>query len=42
MVAAIRRYLEVMLPPMAAAMMKFTHDYEYSWHTPGHRAASRS
>jgi arginine decarboxylase len=36
-VAAIRRYLEVMLPPMAAAMMKFTRDYEYSWHTPGHQ-----
>src|SRR6185436_469053 len=34
--AAIRRYVEVMLPPMAAAMMKFTRDYEYSWHTPGH------
>ena len=36
-VAAIRRYLEAMLPPMAAAMMKFTRDYEYSWHTPGHQ-----
>ena len=35
--AAIRRYAEVMLPPMAAAMMKFTRDYEYSWHTPGHQ-----
>jgi len=35
--AAIRRYVEVMLPPMAAAMMKFTRDYEYSWHTPGHQ-----
>ena len=35
--AAIRRYGEVMLPPMAAAMMKFTRDYEYSWHTPGHQ-----
>ncbi len=36
-VAAIRRYVEVMLPPMAAAMMKFIRDYEYSWHTPGHQ-----
>ena len=36
-VAAIRRYVDVMLPPMAAAMMKFTRDYEYSWHTPGHQ-----
>jgi arginine decarboxylase len=35
--AAIRRYAQVMLPPMAAAMMKFTRDYEYSWHTPGHQ-----
>src|SRR6476660_9896773 len=35
-VAAIRRYLEVMMPPLAAALMKFSQDYEYSWHTPGH------
>ena len=35
-VAAIRRYLEIMLPPLAAALMKFTQEYEYSWHTPGH------
>jgi arginine decarboxylase len=34
--AAIRRYLEVMLPPLARALMKFTQEYEYSWHTPGH------
>src|SRR5262245_26333851 len=34
--AAVRRYLEVMLPPLAAALMKFSQDYEYSWHTPGH------
>ncbi len=34
--AAIRRYVEVMLPPLAAALMKFSQDYEYSWHTPGH------
>lgn len=34
--AAIRRYLEVMLPPLAAAVMKFSQVYEYSWHTPGH------
>jgi arginine decarboxylase len=34
--AAIRRYLEVMLPPLATALMKFTQEYEYSWHTPGH------
>jgi arginine decarboxylase len=35
-VAAIRRYLEVMMPPLAAALMKFSQEYEYSWHTPGH------
>jgi arginine decarboxylase len=35
-VAASRRYLEKMLPPLAGAMMKFTQEYEYSWHTPGH------
>jgi arginine decarboxylase len=35
-VAASRRYLEVMLPPLASALMKFTQEYEYSWHTPGH------
>jgi arginine/lysine/ornithine decarboxylase len=34
--AAVRRYLEVMMPPLASALMKFTQDYEYSWHTPGH------
>jgi arginine/lysine/ornithine decarboxylase len=34
--AASRRYLDVMMPPLAAALMKFTQEYEYSWHTPGH------
>src|SRR6476469_7883497 len=34
--AATGRYLQVMLPPLAAALMKFTQEYEYSWHTPGH------
>ncbi len=38
--AAIRRYLEVMMPPLAAALMKFTLDYEYSWHTPGHQGGT--
>src|SRR6185295_7789858 len=28
--------IEVMLPPLAAALMRFTQEYEYSWHTPGH------
>jgi hypothetical protein len=35
-VAAIRRYLDVMMPPLASAVMKFSQQYEYSWHTPGH------
>jgi arginine/lysine/ornithine decarboxylase len=34
--AAVRRYVEVMLPPLAAALMRFSQEYEYSWHTPGH------
>jgi arginine/lysine/ornithine decarboxylase len=34
--AAIKRYVDVMLPPLAAALMKFSQEYEYSWHTPGH------
>ncbi len=38
--AAIRRYVEVMLPPLAAALMKFTQEYEYSWHTPGHQGGT--
>jgi arginine decarboxylase len=35
-VAAARRYLEVLLPPLAKALTKLTQEYEYSWHTPGH------
>jgi arginine decarboxylase len=34
--AAVRRYLEAMMPPLAAALMRFSQEYEYSWHTPGH------
>jgi arginine decarboxylase len=34
--AAIRRYVEVLLPPLASALMKFNQENEYSWHTPGH------
>jgi arginine/lysine/ornithine decarboxylase len=34
--AATRRYLELMLPPLATALMHFGQTYEYSWHTPGH------
>ncbi|MEW6364297.1 MAG: Orn/Lys/Arg decarboxylase N-terminal domain-containing protein [Acidobacteriota bacterium] len=35
-VAAMVRYGQVLLPPMAAALFKFARVYEYSWHTPGH------
>jgi arginine/lysine/ornithine decarboxylase len=35
-VAAMRRYVEALLPPMAAALTRFSQQYEYSWHTPGH------
>ncbi|MBS1241011.1 MAG: arginine decarboxylase, partial [Gemmatimonadetes bacterium] len=35
-VAAVRRYMEVLLPPLTSALVKFTQEYEYSWHTPGH------
>ena len=34
--AATRRYLEQLLPPMAAALGRFGRVHEYSWHTPGH------
>jgi len=34
--AAVRRYLEAMMPPLAGALMRFSQEYEYSWHTPGH------
>jgi lysine decarboxylase/arginine decarboxylase len=33
-VAATGALSEVLLPPLAAALMKFTQEYEYSWHTP--------
>jgi arginine decarboxylase len=34
--SAMGRYLQVLLPPLAAALMRFGQTYEYSWHTPGH------
>ena len=38
--AAIRRYSAAILPPLAKAMRKFTREYEYSWHTPGHQGGT--
>ena len=35
-VAAMERYLQALLPPLAAALMKAGRECEFSWHTPGH------
>lgn len=34
--AAARRYRENLLPPFFAELVRFSKDFEYSWHTPGH------
>ena len=34
--AAAHRYKEGLLPPFFGALLKFSRDFEYSWHTPGH------
>ncbi len=34
--AAAHRYKESLYPPFFGAMVKFSRDFEYSWHTPGH------
>jgi arginine decarboxylase len=34
--AAIERYRATLLPPLFKALASFAHEYEYSWHTPGH------
>ena len=33
---AAHRYKESLLPPFFGALVKFSKDFEYSWHTPGH------
>ena len=35
-IAAADRYKESLLPPFFGALVKFSKDFEYSWHTPGH------
>jgi arginine decarboxylase len=35
--AAMDRYLEQLLPPYAAALMRYNRDSEYSWAAPGHQ-----
>ncbi len=35
-IAAANRYKESLLPPFFGALVKFSKDFEYSWHTPGH------
>ena len=34
--AAALRYRDRLLPPFFDELITFSHDYEYSWHTPGH------
>ncbi len=34
--AAANRYKERLLPPFFGALVNFSEDFEYSWHTPGH------
>ncbi len=34
--AAAKRYRENLLPPFFGELVKFSRDFEYSWHTPGH------
>jgi arginine decarboxylase len=35
-IAAADRYKESLLPPFFGALVRFSKDFEYSWHTPGH------
>ncbi len=35
-IAAANRYKESLYPPFFGALVKFSKDFEYSWHTPGH------
>src|SRR5512136_211955 len=34
--AAAHRYKESLYPPFFGALVRFSKDFEYSWHTPGH------
>ncbi len=36
-IAAMERYLDTLLPPFAAALLRHNHDREYSWAAPGHQ-----
>ncbi|MDU9377088.1 Biodegradative arginine decarboxylase [Methanocorpusculaceae archaeon Sp1] len=38
--SASRKYRKAILPPMFGALIDFSEDYEYSWHTPGHTAGT--
>ncbi|HPD75200.1 MAG TPA: Orn/Lys/Arg decarboxylase N-terminal domain-containing protein [Methanoregulaceae archaeon] len=35
-IAAARRYRQKLLPPFFGELVRFSRDFEYSWHTPGH------
>ncbi|MEN6610192.1 MAG: Orn/Lys/Arg decarboxylase N-terminal domain-containing protein [Methanoregulaceae archaeon] len=34
--AAAKRYRDKLLPPFFGELVRFSRDFEYSWHTPGH------
>ena len=34
--AAAKRYRDRLLPPFFGELVRFSRDFEYSWHTPGH------
>ena len=40
--AAAKRYQERLLPPFFGELVRFSKDFEYSWHTPGHAGGRRS
>lgn len=33
---AVKKYLDGLLPPFFRALLKYTREYKYAWHTPGH------
>ncbi|WP_298225739.1 Orn/Lys/Arg decarboxylase N-terminal domain-containing protein [Acidocella sp.] len=39
-ITVIRRYRQVLLPPMFGALTKFANEAEYFWHTPGRTGGS--
>ncbi len=33
---AVKKYLDGLLPPFFKTLVKYTQEYKYAWHTPGH------